>query len=80
MIDLMLAEDGAEIVTAATDLLARTAPLDRLRKAGSEAVLSQDLADWGWFAMAVPPERESRRTAVSHELSKVRFRDRQTKR
>lgn len=53
MIDLSLDEAQQEIVTAAADFLQEAAPLERLRAAGSEVVLHETLAQWGWFGAGV---------------------------
>lgn len=51
MIDLSLDDEAREIVTAAAELLAKAAPIERLRHPDGELALSGVLAEWGWFAM-----------------------------
>ncbi|HMO68763.1 MAG TPA: hypothetical protein PKE25_08910, partial [Novosphingobium sp.] len=58
MIDLTLSEDSQAIVDAAADLLARAAPVDRLRQHGGDTLPAAQLAQWGWFAMGVAAERD----------------------
>jgi alkylation response protein AidB-like acyl-CoA dehydrogenase len=54
MIDLGLSEEQRNIADSASALLREHAPVARLRRGGAEDDLHQRLADWGWFAVALP--------------------------